>query len=107
MRLSRVLALGAAMLVAVAACSSGGGGKPEVKVGSDGFYESKLVAEMFAPVLEADGYKVARNLGIGAREVLELDRDVLRHMAHPGAVPESLEEAAPSAQGAGVVLKGG
>lgn len=69
MRLSRALALGAAMLVAVAACSSGGGGKPEVKVGSDGFYESKLVAEMFAQVLEADGYKVARNLGIGAREV--------------------------------------
>jgi osmoprotectant transport system substrate-binding protein len=57
------------MLVAVAACSSGGGSKPEVKVGSDGFYESKLVAEMFAQVLEADGYKVARNLGIGARQV--------------------------------------
>ena len=71
MRLSRVLALGAAVLVAVAACSSGGGSKPEVKVGSDAFYESKLVAEMFAQVLEADGYKVARNLGIGAREVRE------------------------------------
>jgi osmoprotectant transport system substrate-binding protein len=69
MRCSRALALGAAMLVAVAACSSGGGSKPEVKVGSDGFYESKLVAEMFAQVLEADGYKVARNLGIGARQV--------------------------------------
>jgi osmoprotectant transport system substrate-binding protein len=69
MRLSRALALGAAMLVAVAACSSGGGSKPEIKVGSDGFYESKLVAEMFAQVLEADGYKVTRNLGIGAREL--------------------------------------
>jgi osmoprotectant transport system substrate-binding protein len=69
MRLSRALALGAAMLVAVAACSSGGGSKPEVKIGSDGFYESKLVAEMFAQVLEADGYKVTRNLGIGARQV--------------------------------------
>jgi osmoprotectant transport system substrate-binding protein len=69
MRLSRALALGAAVLVAVAACSSGGGSKPEIKVGSDGFYESKLVAEMFAQVLEADGYKVTRNLGIGAREL--------------------------------------
>jgi osmoprotectant transport system substrate-binding protein len=69
MRFSRTLALGAAMLVAIAACSSGGGGKPEIKVGSDGFYESKLVAEMFAQVLEADGYKVTRNLGIGARQV--------------------------------------
>jgi osmoprotectant transport system substrate-binding protein len=71
MRLSRTLALGAVMLVAFAACSSGGGGKPDVKVGSDGFYESKLVAEMFAQVLEADGYTVTRNLGIGARPVRE------------------------------------
>ena len=69
MRYSRALALGAAMLVAIAACSSGGGSKPEIKVGSDGFYESKLVAEMFAQVLEADGYTVTRNLGIGAREL--------------------------------------
>ena len=69
MRFSRALALGAAMLVAIAACSPGGGSKPEIKVGSDGFYESKLVAEMFAQVLEADGYTVTRNLGIGAREL--------------------------------------
>ena len=69
MRFSRALALGATMLVAIAACSSGGGSKPEIKVGSDGFYESKLVAEMFAQVLEADGYPVTRNLGIGAREL--------------------------------------
>ena len=69
MRFSRALALGAAVLVAVAACSPGGGSKPEIKIGSDGFYESKLVAEMFAQVLEADGYKVTRNLGIGARQV--------------------------------------
>ena len=73
MRFSRVLALGAAVLVAVAACSSGGGSsaKPDIKVGSDGFYESKLVAEMFAQVLEADGYKVTRNLGLGARQIRE------------------------------------
>jgi osmoprotectant transport system substrate-binding protein len=102
MRFARVLALGAAMLVAMAACSSGGGGstassgtgasagasastgsgassgtggstdagaKPAIKIGSDAFYESKLVAEMFAQVLEANGYTVTRNLGIGARQV--------------------------------------
>ena len=71
MRFTRVAALGAAMLVALAACSSGGGSstKPDIRIGSDGFYESKLVAEMFAQVLEADGYKVTRNLGIGARQV--------------------------------------
>jgi osmoprotectant transport system substrate-binding protein len=71
MRFVRTAALGAAMLVAFAACSSGGGGsaKPDIRIGSDGFYESKLVAEMYAQVLEADGYKVTRNLGIGARQV--------------------------------------
>lgn len=106
MRCSRALALGAAMLVALAACTSGGGSsspssaasqppaasepaasepaasqpgessapspaaeRPEVRIGSDGFYESQLVAEMFAQVLEADGYTVTRNLGIGARQV--------------------------------------
>jgi osmoprotectant transport system substrate-binding protein len=71
MRFTRVAALGAAMLVAIAACSSGGGGsaKPDIRIGSDSFYESKLVAEMYAQVLEADGYKVTRNLGIGARQV--------------------------------------
>jgi osmoprotectant transport system substrate-binding protein len=71
MRFTRVAALGAAMLVALAACSSGGGGsaKPDIRIGSDGFYESKLVAEMYAQVLEANGYKVTRNLGIGARQV--------------------------------------
>jgi osmoprotectant transport system substrate-binding protein len=100
MRFSRSLALGAAVLVAVAACSPGGGSspsaapsqapaesqpaestapesvapsaeaaKPEVRIGSDGFYESVLVAEMFAQVLEADGYPVTRTLGIGARPV--------------------------------------
>jgi osmoprotectant transport system substrate-binding protein len=43
--------------------------RPEVRIGSDGFYESVLVAEMFAQVLEAQGYPVTRNLAIGARQV--------------------------------------
>jgi osmoprotectant transport system substrate-binding protein len=45
------------------------GAKPAIIIGSDGFYESQVVAEMFAQVLEADGYSVTRNLGIGARQV--------------------------------------
>ena len=99
MRFARVTALGATMLVAFAACTSGGGGgtatsspaasppaesasaatspdastdtgaKPAITIGSDGFYESQVVAEMFAQVLQADGYSVTRNLGIGARQV--------------------------------------
>src|SRR5512141_3343945 len=72
MRLNRGLALGASMLVLlVSACSTGGGsGKPTVKVGSDGFYEAKLMAEIYAQALEAAGYKVDRTgIGIGARKV--------------------------------------
>ncbi len=70
MRLPRVLALGATVLVLVSACSSGGGSKPTVRVGSDGFYESKLMAEIYAQALEANGYTVDRTaIGIGTRQV--------------------------------------
>ena len=44
---------------------------------------------------------------IGAREALQLERDVLRDVAHPGAVREAAEEAAPPAERAGVVLHRG
>nr|MBA2254324.1 ABC transporter substrate-binding protein [Chloroflexota bacterium] len=45
------------------------GAKAPIRIGSDGFYEAKLMAEIYAQVLEADGYKVERKLGLGAREV--------------------------------------
>ena len=81
MRTHRTLALGAASLVLVlSACSSGGGGssaeasaaasaeaKPTVTVGSAGFYEAALVAEIYAQALEANGYTVERQLEIGER----------------------------------------
>ena len=70
MRMTRVLALGALVLVLVSACSAGGGGKPTIKVGSDGFYEAKLMAEIYAQALEAGGYTVDRTgIGIGSRKV--------------------------------------
>ena len=71
MRLSRTLALGASMLVLVGACSTGGGGgKPTVKIGSDGFDEARVVAEVYAQVLENAGYTVDRaGVGAGARKV--------------------------------------
>ena len=71
MRISRRLALGATVLAVVAAaCSSGGGSKPTIKVGSDGFYEAKLMAEIYAQALEASGYTVDRaGIGIGGRPV--------------------------------------
>ena len=69
MRSFRTLALGALMLVLVSACSAGGGSKATVKIGSDGFYEAKLMGEIYAQALEANGYTVTRNLGLGARKV--------------------------------------
>lgn len=70
MRLSRALALGASLLVLFSACSTGGGSKPTIKIGSDGFDEARVVAEVYAQVLEADGYTVDRaGIGLGARKV--------------------------------------
>ena len=67
MRGFRRLALGATMLaVVLAACSSGGGSKPTIKVGSDGFDEARVVAEIYAQALEANGYTVNRD-GIGLK----------------------------------------
>jgi osmoprotectant transport system substrate-binding protein len=70
MRFSRTLALGASMLVLLSACSTGGGSKPTIKIGSDGFDEARVVAEAYAQVLEANGYTVDRaGIGLGARKV--------------------------------------
>jgi osmoprotectant transport system substrate-binding protein len=56
-------------MVLLSACATGGSSKPTIKIGSDGFYESQIVAEMYAQVLENAGYQVERNLGLGARKV--------------------------------------
>jgi osmoprotectant transport system substrate-binding protein len=70
MRLHRALALGASVLVLLSACTTGGGSKPTIKIGSDGFYEAKLMAEIYGQALEAGGYTVDRTgIGIGARKV--------------------------------------
>jgi osmoprotectant transport system substrate-binding protein len=79
MRTSRTLALGAVLLaLLISACTPGGGSstspsasaaaqKPAVTVGSAGFDESALVAEIYAQALEAHGYTVTRHLEIGER----------------------------------------
>lgn len=41
---------------------------PTVRIGSDDFYESKLMAEIYAQVLENAGIEVDRKLGLGARQ---------------------------------------
>ena len=75
MRRIRRLALGASLLASLAIAGSAGGGAivtaqddPTFIVGSDGFYESVLAAEIYAQALEAEGYPVDRaGLAIGAR----------------------------------------
>ena len=89
MRTPRVLALGMTAML-IAACSGGGGAstapttgaattapatqaateapKAPIKIGSDNFYESKLVAEIYAQVLEKAGYTVERKFGLGSRQ---------------------------------------
>lgn len=84
MRIRRRLALGAsALALVISACSTGGSSQspsgsaassgaanlPEITVGSDGFYESALVAEIYAQALEAKGFTVERKLELGARDV--------------------------------------
>ncbi len=71
MRTNRRLALGAMLLALIAGACSSGGSKPTVKVGSVGFDEARVMAEIYAQVLEADGYTVDRaGIGLGARPVV-------------------------------------
>lgn len=86
MRKYRGVALGASVLVLlISACTTGGSSqsptasqaaKPKVVVGSADFYESTLVAEMYAQALEAKGYTVERKLVLGARK---LTNDALKN----------------------------
>jgi len=80
MRVFRRLALGAsALALALSACTTGGGGatpgasggaSATIKIGSDGFDEARVVAEVYAEALEAAGFKVDRTgIGLGARKV--------------------------------------
>jgi osmoprotectant transport system substrate-binding protein len=70
MRGFRKLALGASVLaLALSACSTGGGGAT-IKIGSDGFDEARVVAEIYAQALEAKGFTVDRaGIGLGQRAV--------------------------------------
>jgi len=96
MRTPRVLALGLTTLVLIGACTTGGGAttapasntpstaasapaapasapasaaaKANIRIGSDNFYESKLMGEIYAQVLENAGYTVERKFGLGSRQ---------------------------------------
>ena len=49
--------------------AAGGEDKPALTVGSEGFAEAQIVGEMYAQVLEANGYEVDRQLDISARDI--------------------------------------
>jgi osmoprotectant transport system substrate-binding protein len=70
MRMIRRLALGASVLaLALSACATGGSGAT-IKIGSDGFDEARVVAEIYAQALEAKGFTVDRaGIGLGKRAV--------------------------------------
>jgi osmoprotectant transport system substrate-binding protein len=76
------------LALVMSACSPGGSGsssqqasasqsasKPDVSVGSAGFYESAVVAEMYAQALDAKGYTVDRHLEIGERPAVHAAMD--------------------------------
>jgi osmoprotectant transport system substrate-binding protein len=79
MRMHRTLALGAVSLALIlGACSPGEGSSPSaqgsqaanlptVSIGSAGFPEAALVAEIYAQALEAKGFTVERHLELGER----------------------------------------
>ena len=74
MRRYRSIALGASLLATIALAGTAGGGasvlaqdQPTVRIGSDNFYESALMAEIYAQALEAAGFPVERQLRLGTR----------------------------------------
>ena len=74
MRMIRRLALGASLLATTVVAGATGGGSalaqsdaPPVRIGSVNFYESKLMAEIYAQALEAAGFGVDRQFGLGVR----------------------------------------
>jgi osmoprotectant transport system substrate-binding protein len=94
MRRNRTFVLGAAMLaLVISACSPGegdatatdGGGSPaadlpEITIASAGFWESAVVAEIYAQALEGAGFTVERQLELGARDV-----------THPGLIDGQID----------------
>src|SRR5690349_8812003 len=75
-RTSILAVMAAVLALVIAGCGSSnplGGGEisgdlKSIKVGSADFTESKIIAELYAQALEANGFTVGRQFGIGSRE---------------------------------------
>ena len=53
------------------AASAAAGAKPTVKIGSTNFSEQLVLGELYAQVLENNGYKVDRQFNLGTREIVQ------------------------------------
>jgi osmoprotectant transport system substrate-binding protein len=63
--------LGVATAVAIAACGGGGGGDSTISVGSKDFTEQLILGEMYALMLEENGFEVERKLNLGGTPVAQ------------------------------------
>src|SRR5207245_2292036 len=64
----------AALVVATACGGAGTQGtttRPDVIIGSTNFYEQLTLGELYAQILEANGYKVTRKFNLGSREIVQ------------------------------------
>ena len=74
MRRSTLVTFLAILGLVLAACGGAGapsGAKPKVIVGSTNFYEQVTLGELYAQVLEANGYTVERKFNLGNREIVQ------------------------------------
>ena len=65
------LTIGALLITACGGAAGPSGAKPKVIVGSTNFYEQVTLGELYAQVLEANGYTVERKFNLGNREIVQ------------------------------------
>src|SRR5438309_10655054 len=63
-------------VMAVTACGGAGtggagGARPDVTIGSTNFYEQVTLGELYAQILEDNGYKITRKFNLGNREIVQ------------------------------------
>jgi len=112
MRIHRTLVLGASLALVIGSAAvgeaqsplpSGPVGDGVIKMGSAGFYESALVAEMYAQAIEATGVPVERRLDTGQRAITW---EALKTGADINIMPEYIGSFLREALGAGELATG-
>lgn len=112
MRIHRTLVLGASLALVIGSAAvgeaqpplpSGPVGDGVIKMGSAGFYESALVAEMYAQAIEASGVPVERHLDTGQRAITW---EALKTGADINIMPEYIGSFLREALGAGELATG-